>query len=224
MKRRIKVVKSKVYTPQEINRAIGRVWSRLSAFLKVDLNWTEFLSSNRKKFKNFEGFKIRKSKIPFHWSGGFVKEKRGNRFVTYLYLDFYPRRGNEFDRHFDHRLCHQLVHILRGTIHQNQFKPVFLIHYILEEALCNVVATKALDERGSELSTYGLHEVIEVCAVEQILYSMRDDEVRRFALMPRSEPEAKELASLMLKWLPLQQFVRNYQTVWPFKIKEELVD
>ena len=209
------------YSPRTIRKAVTRIWPRLASFLRIEPTWDEFVAGCRKKFKNFQGLKLRKTRFVPCWSAGFEREKRGHSYLTYLYI-YYPLQDRTSVHHFDHNICHGLVHVFRATIHQNRFRSACLIRYFLEEALCNVIATKVLNERGTELITQGLHSIIEICALEQMIYSLNEEEIRRLAFMPRNENEARELASLIMKWTALQQFERSYDSVWHHKIKAKV--
>lgn len=218
MTKRVKTAKKKLYTPQEIQKAIARIWPRLAAFLKLEQGWDDFLAACHRKFGGFKGLRIRKTGCPACWSAGFGRGKERGRHVSYVYIDYDPVGEPGFTQYFNYNLCRELVHVFRGTIHQNQFKASCLVHYFLEEALCSVIATKALDERGGELFEKGISSVIEIAALEQILYSLQDEEIRRLAVMPRTEDEAMEVASLVMRWMSVQQYSRNYENVWSYKL------
>jgi hypothetical protein len=55
----------------------------------------------------------------------------------------------------------------------------------LEEALCDTIAVKAVRKREKELIKHGLYNLIDICALEKIIYNLGDEEIRRIAFMPK---------------------------------------
>lgn len=204
----------KRYSKGEINRKIPKVWLKLSDYLGLGLTWNEFLRDCGKRFRNFKGFKLIKTKYPPCWYAGFKRDKDS----SYVYIAYHPEvRGD-----FEHHICHELVHLFRETVHQNKFKQVFLVSYILDEALSDVIPTKITGKMEKRLKKSGLYNVIDVCALEQIIYGMSDREIRRIAVMPKKEKEVKELAFLVLKLISTNGYRNNVKRIWKSKIKEKV--
>lgn len=201
------------YSKKEIKHAISQVWPKLSNYLQLNLTWKEFLNYNKKKYKNFKGFKLLKSPLPPCWYAGLVTEKN----ESYIYLYYWKK----FKGNFKHHICHELIHILRQSI-QGKLKQVNLVSYLLDEALADVVSTKIFRERERELKSKGLYNLIDVCALEQIIYELNDKEIRKLSLMPKSENELKKLTFMVLKWISSKEYKNNINKVWKAKIKEKV--
>ncbi len=204
----------KKYSKNEIKKAVPIVWSKLSDYLGLNLSWNEFLKKCKKKFKNFKGFKLIKTKYPPCWYAGFKIEKT----ISYVYMAYYP----EVKGDFQHRICHELVHLFRETIHQNKFKQLNIVSYILDEALSDVITTKVIRKRENELKSKGLYNLIDVCALEQIIYNLKDNQIKKLAFMPKTENELKELTFLMLKWMSSKKYKNAIKKIWKTKIKENV--
>jgi hypothetical protein len=202
------------YCINEIRKTILNTWPKLSEYLGTNLSWNEFLKECKGKFRNFQGFKLLKSKYPPCWYAGFRQEKG----KSYVYMAYWPEVKGDLEWH----VCHELVHLFRGTVHRNKFHSLTLVTHILEEALCDVVATKATGKRERELKTKGLYNLIEVCALEQIIYELKDNQIRKLVFMPKTVEEAKTLTYLVIKWLKSEKFRKNMEKVWKWKIKERV--
>ena len=208
----------KKYSKEEIKRNIPEIWLELSEYLGLDLSWKEFLKDCNKKFKNFKGFKLVKTEYPPCWYAGLKIEKKKRKNISYVYMAYYPEiKGN-----FRHHICHELAHIFRETIHQNKFKQINLVSYIFEEALCDVIATKVTGKRKKELKTKGLYNLIDVCALEQIIYNLEDKEIRKFAFIPKTKEELKDLTFFVLKLISSKQYKNNIKKIWKLKVKERV--
>jgi len=208
----------KYYSENEIRKTIPKIWLKLSKYLGLNFSWNKFLENCKKRFKNFQGFKLIKTKYPPCWYAGFETKKVKGRTISYVYMAYYPEvKGN-----FQHNICHELVHLFRGTVHQNKFKQISFVSNVLEEALCNVIATKVTGKREKELRTKGLYNLIDVCALEQIIYNFGNKQIKELAFMPKTEKELKRLTFLMLKWISSKQYKNNIRKIWELKIKEKV--
>ena len=202
------------YSKEDINKAIPEVWLKLSDYLGLGLTWSQFLKDCKNRFKNFKGFKLIKTKYPPCWYAGF----KGDKDSSYVYMAYHP----EVRVYFQHHICHELVHLFRETVHQNKFKQVSLVSHLLDEALSDVIPTKITGKMENKLKKTGLYNLIDVCALEQMIYDMDDKEIRKIALMPRTEKELKELTFLVLKMISTKNYKNNIRKIWKTKIKEKV--
>jgi len=196
-----------------ILKMIPKVWQKISLYLNLNLSWEEFLDECKNSFKNFRGFKLIKSKYP-PWNA----EIRIGR-ISYAYMTYYPFTKKE---KVEFKVAHELVHIFRDYVSKCKFKQVGLVSYLLEEALCDIIATKAICKRERELRKYGLYHLIDICALEKIIYDLGDEEIRRIAVMPKNENELKELTMFVLNLIKTKNFIKAVKSVWKYKIKEEV--
>lgn len=207
-----------IYTREKIRKTIPVAWMKLSKYLGLDLSWKEFLGDCKKKFDNFEGFKLIKSKFPPSWYSGFESKTVYGKTVSYVFVAYHPELRIDLEWH----LVHELIHLLRGTINQNRFKHVSIVRYELEEALCDVIATKSTGKREKELVDKGLYNWIDVCALEQIINKMSDKKIIHLSLMPKNEREFKQLTFFALKLMSSEEFKTNIKRIWNTKIKEKV--
>ncbi len=207
-----------LYTRKKIVKTIPVAWQKLSEYLELNSSWEEFLKDCKKKFENFKGFKFIKSKYPPSWYSGFERKQVHGKIVSYVFLAYYPKLKIDLEWN----LVHELMHLLRGTITQNKFKQVSVVRYELEEALADVVATKATGKREKELSNRGLYNFIDICALEQIINRMPDKKIVQLSLIPKNEREFKQLTFFTLKLVSSKDFKMNVKKIWNRKIGEKV--
>jgi hypothetical protein len=196
-----------------ILKIIPKVWQKISLYLNLNLSWEEFLYECKNNFKNFRGFRLIKSKYP-PWYAGIKIGK-----ISYAYMAYYPFIKKE---KLEFKVAHELLHIFRDYINKCKFRQVGLVSYLLEEALCDIIAAKAIRKREKELRKYGLYNLIDICALEKIIYNLGNKEIRRIAFMPKNEKELKELTIFVLNLISTKKFIGAMKSVWKYKIKEEV--
>ena len=201
-------------TRKEVKEMIPIAWNKISEYLHLNLSWKEFLDSCKAKFKNFSGFKLFKSKYPPCWYAGF-KEEKGKSYVYFAY-------SNKVDKDLEWHVSHELVHLLRGTIHRNKFLPSIFVSNIFEEALCDVIAVKSTGKRERELKNKGLYNIVEISALEQMIFKFSDNKIRKLALIPSNYKEAKEIERFMIRLLSSKEFKKNVEKIWERKIREKV--
>ena len=199
---------------KEVKETIPIVWNKISEYLHLNLSWDEFLLSCKQKFKNFSGFKLLKSKYPPCWYAGFKEEKN----KSYVYLAY----STKVEKDFECQLAHELVHLFRGTIHRNKFLSSLFVSNIFEEAICDAVAVKSTGKREKEFKDKGLYNIVEISALEQIIFKFSDNKIRKLALMPTNYKEAKEIENFVIKLLSSKEFKKNVERIWKAKIKEKV--